>query len=190
MTPNPQSAAAINLMISAIKLPRDGMPIAFKADERERKALAEQLNIPAVERLKATLRVAPWRGDGVKVTGSLTADVVQSCVVTLEPVRQRVEEPVELVFVPERSKLARIVPPQENELFIDPEGADIPDVFSGDRIDLGSALAEIVALGLDPYPRAAGVGYAEVDTDPAPEATVSPFAALGALRKEKPDDHS
>ena len=188
MTQMPTSA--LRLEISSVKLPRDGMPIAFAADEREREALTRQLGVVAVKELSLDLRAFPWRGDGVRVGGRIGADVVQESVVSLEPVAQRIDEPFAMTFVPEGSKLARIVAPEEQELHIDPDGEDPPELFSGDRIDLGAYVVEAVALALDPYPRKAGERFGAVDTDPAPqEKEPSPFAVLAKLSdKPEPDE--
>jgi uncharacterized metal-binding protein YceD (DUF177 family) len=176
---------AISHPIIVSKLPKDGMTVRFLASEPERAALALHLAIPAVERLEAEVVVKSWRGEGVKITGRLTADVVQSDVVTLEPLSQKVDEDIELVFLPEHSRLARMVQPQDGELHLDPDGDDIPETYAGDRIEFGSVLAEALALGLNPYPRAEGASFESFDTDPEPEVgKISPFATL---RKLKPD---
>lgn len=173
-------------MIIASTLPKDGMPIAFEADAQERAALAARLDIPAVDRFEGEILVVPWRGDGVRITGRLSATVTQTSVVTLDPLRQGIEEAVELTFVPEHSRLAGLPDLRDGELLLDPEGEDGPDTFSNDRIDFGEALTEILALGLDPYPREQDLVFGEVDTDPEPDAgAVSPFEAL---RRLKPSD--
>lgn len=173
---------ALRYEISAVKLPRDGMPVRFDADERERSALARQLGIVAVSALNVDLRATPWRRDGVRVEGSIVARVQQESVVSLEPLDRAVDEPFKAVFVPEGSKLARIAAPSEHELHIDPEGDDPPEVFQGDRIDLGPYIVEALVLALDPYPRAEGENFDEVDTDPDPDAGKrSAFGALSAL---------
>lgn len=185
------AGAPLSLEVQVNKLPRAGMPLRFEADETERARLASHLGIPAVEWLQADLLVAPWRGDGVRVSGRLDATVVQSCVVSLAPVTQDMSEEVSLLFVPSHSKLARIARPEDKELLIDPDGEDIPDEFSGDRIDLGASLTELVALGLDPYPRAPGVGFDAVDTDPRPdEKPASPFAKLAGFKPRSPSGGS
>ena len=175
----------LSFFITVSTLPKGGMPIRFEATAEECAAMARTLDIPAVERLQAELSVNGWRGGGVKIRGSLEADVVQTDVVTLDPLHQKVQEEVDLVFVPETSRLAKLPQPQDGELHLDPEGDDIPETFSGDRIDLGAVLTEILALGLDPYPRGQGASFDEFDTDPEPDAgRVSPFATLSRL---KPD---
>ena len=168
--------------ISAVKLPRDGMPVRFEADERQRAALARQLDVVAVVALKVDLRATPWRRDGVQVQGTIVARVQQESVVSLEPLDRTVDEAFKAVFVPEGSKLARIAEPSEHELHIDPEGDDPPEVFHGDRIDIGPYIAEALVLALDPYPRAPGESFGERDTDPDPDAgRRSAFGALSAL---------
>ncbi|KQT52975.1 MULTISPECIES: YceD family protein [unclassified Aureimonas] len=170
--------------ISVSRLPKNGMPIVFEARADEREALARRLDIPAVEALQADVNVEAWRSEGVRIVGTYRAEVVQSCVVTLDPVRQTIEEEVDLIFVPEQSRLARPSSPVDGELHLDPEGEDIPETYSGDRLDFGEVLSELVALALDPYPRASGIDFQDFDTDPEPEAgKVSPFAKLESLKR-------
>lgn len=177
------ASAPLKLQVAVARLPQNGLPVEFAPGDEERAALAEALGILAVESLSADLTVRRWKRDGVEVVGRLKARVVQSCVVTVDPVKELIDEPIEVVFVPDGSKLSRIAPADDGELHLDPEGADIPETFNGDRIDLGAYLTEVVGLALDPYPRAEGVEFSEIDTDPDPEGgRVSPFAALGRLK--------
>jgi hypothetical protein len=176
----------LSFSVTVSTLPKAGMPVRFEATPKECAIVASLLEIPAIERLTADLSVKGWRGGGAKVTGTLTADVVQTDVVTLDPLHQKVQEEVDLVFVPENSRLARLPQPEDGELHLDPEGDDIPETFSGDQIDLGLVLTEILALGLDPYPRGAGTSFDEFDTDPEPDGgRVSPFAALARLKPDR-----
>lgn len=173
-----------NFWISVARLPKNGMPIDFEANAAEREALARRLDIPAVETLKADVSVDAWRSEGVRITGRYHADIVQSCVVTLDPVHQAIEEEIDLIFVPEQSRLARPSSPIDGELHLDPEGEDIPETYSGDRLDFGEVLSELVALAMDPYPRAPGTDFDAFDTDPQPDAgKVSPFAKLESLKR-------
>lgn len=182
--PDPNTEPApLKLEVGVAKLPQNGLPVRFEASEEERLALAEQFGILSVERLTADLTVRRWKRDGVEVEGRYKAAVTQACVVTSEPVAETIDEPVEVIFVPDGSKLSRIAPDHDGELHLDPEGADIPETFTGDRIDLGAYLTELVGLALDPYPRIEGAEFAEIDTDPDPDGgKVSPFAALGRLK--------
>ena len=63
----------------------------------------------SVERLRAELLVAPWKRNGVKVSGEVEADITQACVVTLEPIEAHDQRRgVEGLFLPEDSKLGRL----------------------------------------------------------------------------------
>jgi hypothetical protein len=96
----------------------------------------------------------------VKVVGSVRAVVEQPCVVTLDPVRQTIEEPVHALFVPEGSKLARFDQGGDGEVIVDPDGPDLPETFAGDTIDVGAAAAEFAAMAIDHYPRKDGTVFA------------------------------
>ena len=137
-------------------------------------ALALRFGIPAVHALSAELRLARAAGGAVAAEGALAAEVTQDCVATLEPVRQSVRAPVRLRFLPEGAAFSD-----------DPDGPDEIEL-AGDFLDLGEAVAEQLALALDPYPRAADAP--EPPQAPAPAAgeapRPSPFAALAGLKRK------
>ncbi len=81
--------------------------VHVEADTSELKALAETWNVVSVDDLSADLQIARWKRDGVRIKGRVQAKIVQSCVVTLEPVESAIDESFEQIFVPEGSKLAR-----------------------------------------------------------------------------------
>jgi hypothetical protein len=91
----------------------------------------------------------------------------QACVVTLDPVLQRIDEPVAWRLLP-----AGMEPS---------DGDDDPDDIETEAsvADLGEALAQQLSLALDPYPRAPG---AEVPEAYRPDGASGPFAALARLR--------
>lgn len=148
----------------------DGRREVLEADAAERAALARRFGIPAVESLRAELRLRLEADGAVRAEGRLAADVVQNCVVTLEPVAQRVEEAVALRLLP-----AGVEPRDE------PDEPD--DITSEDGVaDLGEAVAEQLALALDPYPRAPGAALPAEAND----AAEHPLAALAKLRPAAP----
>lgn len=186
MTAENSAHEPIRCVVKVAKLPRDGLHIEFVADETQRCALAERLEIVSVRRLSARLVARPWRAEGIEIEGRLKAEVEQASVVTLAPIKQAIDEPFHMTFVPEDSLMARIVRPDETELQIDPEAEDPPETFFGGVIDIGPYLSEAVTLTLDPYPREAGTAFTSVDTDPEPpEAEPSPFAVLADLKARR-----
>lgn len=155
--------------------------VKLEADKRERAALARLWNVTAVHALSAELEVQRWKRDGVRVGGTVKAEVEQPCVVTLEPVVQTIAEPVSALFVPEGSRLARMTPDSDGEVLVEADGPDLPEPFTGDSIDLGAVAAEFVAMAIDRYPRMPGAIFDGVDESGAekePEPARSPFAAL------------
>ncbi|MCO6392692.1 DUF177 domain-containing protein [Aliihoeflea aestuarii] len=148
----------ISFPVNVLRLPASGMPVKFEADDEQRLALAKTHDLVEVKSLGVDLSVANWKRDGVKVTGTVRAAIVQSCVVSLEPVDAVVDADIHALFVPEGSRLARPDVLEGGEMLLDAEGEDGPEPFSGDTIDVGALAEEFFALGIDPYPRKAGAG--------------------------------
>lgn len=155
----------------------------ISASEAERAALAERFGLQALETLSADLTIRRIRDDMFHVSGRLSAAVVQQCVVTLEPVQAQLDEPVAMTFV--KSKVAEA----DREALEDEE----PEPMDGNLIDLGEAVAQQLAVSLNPYPRAPG---ASLDTvlpnrpdrgGASGEGRPNPFTALETLRKAKPE---
>lgn len=160
----------ISFEVSVARLPKKGVPVVIEANDGQRAALAEAHGLVAVDRLHAELTVSGWKRNGVRVEGRVEADIVQSCVVTLEPVASRIDEQVSSVFLPEDSKLGRESFGVGGEILIDVDGPDSPETFSGDRIDVGALAEEFFGLGIDPYPRKRGAALSsETPYDPPSE---------------------
>ncbi|MDP3897093.1 MAG: DUF177 domain-containing protein [Mesorhizobium sp.] len=160
--------------VSVRRLPQRGFPVLIEANERQRAQLAEAHMLLSVERFRADLLIRAWNRDGVQVTGTVTASIVQACIVTLEPIPAEIAESIDAVFVPESSPLAK---PDiaEGELFLSADGPDGPETFDGETIDAGALAEEFFALAIDPYPRKQGAAVAApIETDPE----ASPFAKL------------
>ncbi len=114
-----------------------------------------------------------------RLKGTLTARVMRECVVTLEPVPEKVAEAVDVAFWPFSSLPATA----EQEM----EVSSVPEVeaIEHGQIDAGRVLFEILSASLDPYPRKPGVRFEWEDkaSEEAPIAT-GPFAALKKLKNE------
>jgi uncharacterized metal-binding protein YceD (DUF177 family) len=137
--------------------------------------LARLVGAVSVEALGFKGRLRPLDA-GWDLQAKLTAHVVQRCVVSLDPVTERVEQTVRRRFLPEAT-------PVETEIEISPEHDDEIEPL-GRRIDLGLVATEALALALPDYPRRPGaqlIGVTEDDI-PGEESEGRPFAALAALR--------
>jgi uncharacterized metal-binding protein YceD (DUF177 family) len=151
-------------------LPRDGRTIAIEADEAERAALARRFDLLALDELKARFTLTEGRGDTVVVAGTLTASVVQRCVVTLDPVAATVEDEIEAVF-------AHAAGRDEAEVEVDPLAAEAEPLVDG-RIDLGELAAQHLSLALDPYPRSPDAPEPAAEPPVSEAETRRPFAVL------------
>ena len=154
---------------------RDGDRIELSADEDERGEIAQRLGLLSLDRLEA--HVALTRdGEKVFASGRLRASLKQPCVATGEPVPGHVDEPFELSFVPAPTGGK---PDEEVEL----GAGDLDTIFfDNGGIELGAALADTLALALDPYPRSAGADAALKEAGVMSEEEASPFAVLAALK--------
>lgn len=149
--------------------------LAIEADAAERSALAKRFGLPGIASLEASADLVR-KGVEIVATGRLAASVTQSCVASGEPVEARVDEPFELVFRPgpEQGR-----PDEEVEL----SEAELDVVFyEGASIDLGEAVAESLALSLDPYPRSPDADAALKAAGVKSEEEAGPFSALAALK--------
>lgn len=166
-------------MISVAKIGEAGLAQTVVAKPQEFEAIASYLDLAALKALSGEFALTRWRGKGVRLTGKLVADVVQTCVVTLEPIDAHIEAEFERRFLPP-DKLER-EPEEDGEIVVDPTAEDPPEPLTHE-LDLGEILIEELALNLDPYPRKAGVEFHESQDAPRD----NPFAVLAKLKPKKP----
>jgi uncharacterized metal-binding protein YceD (DUF177 family) len=162
--------------------------VFLSAEPDERKVLAGRWGVEKVNSLTAELALTRWKRDGVRVKGRVQAEIEQLCVVSLEPVMDRIDEPIDALFVPEGSKLARMVTDDSGELVVDAEEPDMPETFAGDTIDVGAVCEEFVVLAIDPYPRKEGARLEPTEDSPGDGDTApSPFAGLEGWNRGEGD---
>lgn len=149
--------------------------LAIEADEAERAALARRFGLKAIGRLTAAASIVLRAGTPF-AEGEVQADVVQSCVVTDDPIPATVAEPFQIRFVAEAA-----VPAEGEEIELSAEECDTV-FYSGGVIDLGEAAAETMALALDPFPRGPNADAALRDAGVIGEGEAGPFGALKALK--------
>ena len=162
---------------------------ALEATAAERAALAARFDLIDLEALAVDMTVEWLRGRAfLRVAGRIRATVVQRCVVTLQPVRGRIDEPFDILFEAEDRSGKDVVVEFED---VEP----LPD----EALDIGEVAAEELALMLDPYPRApdaaleqAGFGPREKAVggestagEPDPTGSNRPFEVLAALKRNK-----
>jgi len=150
-------------------------PVGIEASADERRALARRFALVAIKSLKATVRFER-DGEAVRAQGRLSAAIVQSCAISGEDLPVSIEEALVLRFVPERH-------PEDEEIELDAQDLDeIP--FEGDEFDLGEAVAQSLALAIDPYAIGPEADRVRKEAGLGDEAASGPFAALAALKKD------
>jgi uncharacterized metal-binding protein YceD (DUF177 family) len=155
---------------------RDGERLDLAADETERRSIAKRLGLNALGRLEAHVTLSRT-ALLVRAAGRIAAALEQSCAVTGDPVATHVDEPFTLHFMPV-GEVARA----EDEIELRERDCDIV-FYDGGAIDLGGAIADTLALTLDPYPRSASADAALREAGVLTQEQASPFAALARLKK-------
>jgi hypothetical protein len=162
------------------------------ADKDVRANVAKIAGLRDLPRFAASFDVTRHGAGGLHVVGRISATVGQSCVVTLEPVANEVEEEIDLLFVPPRPverKAAAAAAAAALQAKPEKRGSERarnePEPLLGGMVDLGALATEFLILGLDPYPRSPGAVF-----EPPQEVTPDdgPFAALARLTKGR-DGH-
>ncbi|MGG5820891.1 YceD family protein [Falsiroseomonas sp. HW251] len=158
-----------------VRLSAEPREVTLEATPAECAALARRFGILGVASVSAGLRIVPEPGGSWRARGRLLARVEQACVVTLEPVSQAVDAPLDLRILEEGAEPADDDPDSPDEI-----------ESQGGQVELGEAVAEQLSLALDPYPRAEGAELPPMDPAEEPEtpaAQPNPFAALAKLRQ-------
>ena len=174
--PDPWSAP-----VTVAQIPEAGLHRDIEADAAEREAMAEAAGLREILSAHAALDVTPKSGGRVHVGGHVRARIGQTCIVTLDPIENEIDEPIDLIFAPleQIPELADLVDEAVES------GAEIPDppepIVNG-VIDLGRLATDALFLGIDPYPRRPDAVFEApvVAADPRDH----PFAALKALQLE------
>jgi uncharacterized metal-binding protein YceD (DUF177 family) len=170
---NPEFARVVDL-----RQLRDAGDFAFDVapSEHEAAALARLMGARAVRKMRFRGRLTAVAG-GWRLDARLGATVVQTCVVSLDPVTTRIDQAVRRTWLPEAAP--------RMEVIVDPEEEDEIEPL-GERIDLGLVAIEALALALPAYPRKSGAslaaGAAPAAAAAADDDEPRPFAALAALR--------
>ena len=161
-------------------------PVRLAPGPEARAALAAELGAVSVRKLRFEGILKPRGKAGWRLEATLGATVVQSCIVTLDPVTTRIDVDVVRNFVPE-DQFEEPEPGSEVEV---PE-ADTTEPL-GDEIDLQAVMTEALSLAMPTYPRKPGVDlgaaqFTEEGVTPLQDEDTKPFAGLAALREKMQD---
>ncbi len=148
--------------------------VSLRPASEARTALARRFELLGVDRFEADLTVRRRRGNGwIELAGVVSATVIQSCVVTTDPVPAMLT--VEVLELFDDSGEVR---PEEIDLDFT---SDTPEPVDGEFLEVGEIAAQAFGLALDPYPRTPGAEAAITAVGEACEPASSPFGKLAAL---------
>lgn len=150
-------------------------PVELVASAEECAALAARFGLVAVARLEASVTLAA-DGDVVTAAGRLRAAWTQSCAVSGEDLPQTADEPLALRFVPTRA-------PSASEAEIELSEAELDEIeYTGTSFDLGEAVAQSLALAIDPFACGPEAEAARQAAGIQSEGAAGAFGALAGLK--------
>jgi hypothetical protein len=165
--------------IAVAQIPDTGLHRDIEADAAALQAMAELAGLREILFARASLDVTPKGGGRFHVAGRVQARVGQTCVVTLDPIENDIDEPIDLIFAPPEQipQLADLI---DDAAESDTEIPDPPEPIENGAINLGRLATDALFLGLDPYPRRPDAVFDPPVVAADPED--HPFAALRALQ--------
>lgn len=117
----------------------------IEASAGERAALALRFGVIAIDRLIATVTLSEHTR-AILAEGNLEVDLTQACAVSGEDLPQHIAEPLAMRFVAAGGN------PASEEIDLEIDSSEIDEIeYEGDSFDLGEAVAQTLALAIDPY---------------------------------------
>jgi hypothetical protein len=165
--------------VTVAQIPDGGLHREIEADQAAREAMAETAGLREILSARAWFDLTLQRGGRVHVTGRVLARLGQTCVVTLDPIENEIDEPVDLIFAPSE-QLPDFIRQADEAPDGGAETEDPPEPIENGIIDLGRLATDVLYLAIDPYPRKAGAVFEPQVAAPDPED--HPFAALKTFR--------
>lgn len=164
------------------EIPRAGVTQHRQASPELREELAADLDIPACNSLVADYRIQNAGKGRFELTGRVKAALMRTCIVTLEPVPEDIDEPLDCTFLPPEQ-----IPNNQAE---EEEALAVEEIeaIRHDRLEVGRVIYEVVAASMDPYPRTANAELEDATEGQAEDqSSEHPFAALSRLKNPKRD---
>ncbi len=167
--------------ITVDELPNHGKKIDLSPTADELAEIAKRLDLVSVDVFTGSISIRPNMGREISVEGKITANFVQNCVISGEPVAQTMTFDLIRRFGEDASEFDDL--DDDDDIIGDPmdEG---PDPIKDGVLDVGEAAVEELALQIPAYPRAPGAEFNDiVDDIKDDELKPNPFAKLAALKK-------
>jgi uncharacterized metal-binding protein YceD (DUF177 family) len=174
----------VTLMADIPALAKSGQTLHFAAKPKERKVLSARIEVPELLKFEADFTASRQTPGIYLVKGKVQAEMVQTCVRTLEPVKTSINQAFSLTFMAEKDYSDYLQQAEEREI------ADI-EVLCGEEVNLGEIAVQYLSLFVDRFPAAEGAPEEkDLGHKPGFESgdshieAASPFAILKKLDKK------
>lgn len=164
-------APEFSRLVGLARIGREPLRVEIDASAEECARLARRFGLVTLDRLAAVVTLSRETGGRVRLDASFEAEFAQDCVVTLDPVADRIASSFSLVYGPAEDGSA--------ELDIDADGP-VFEPLDGDAIDIAEAVAQELSLALPEFPR---LPDAEIEPLADGEPEDGPFAGLAKLNR-------
>ncbi len=184
--------AGIELEIDLEDIHKEGRKVTYALDDTQNKEICKQLDLIDISLSKCELFLTPKSQDKVNLTGNIQAEITQQCSVTLEPLKSKINEDIQVEFWPEHLMSDEKPDNFLGEIEISDLDKEEPEKIQDGKINLGQYIFEVISTSIDPYPRKTGVELNWQDKEPGLNGDMTradnPFAALEVLKKRQTDN--
>src|SRR5271154_5529672 len=153
-----KSADPWRVPVVVAQIPDIGLHRAFQANDAVRMAMADIAGVREIISASALFDLKLKSGGRVHVTGEVHARIGQTCVVTLDPIEDEIDEMIDLMFAPSE-QIPSLSALTEGAAASDEEIPDPPEPIVNGVIDLGRLATDVLFLAIDPYPRRPGAVF-------------------------------
>jgi len=172
-----QVETGFRLLLAVEDIPLVGLDIEPVVADEIIPSLCERFLVDDLKNVVIKAHASRFDKAGFFLRGFMRADVLQACVVSLEPVWSYVEADFEVEFQPEADVAALDIDPEDFE-------TEVPEPIGAEGADIGDVIGQIFALEIPLYPK-----HPDAEVDPKfasemAENQASPFAVLRNLEKK------
>ena len=150
------------------------LTVRIDADDATCQILAERFGWLKIDAIHGEITLSRLAGQACYMKGKAEADITQSCVVTDNPVRQK-------LIIPIDERFAIMDTPKEEEL-IDPMSVQT-EPMNGRNILVGETIAQLLALEAPEWPRVDDISPVEIKDNDFDAS--GPFGKLAELKKTR-----
>lgn len=177
----------LSRLVVVDELPNHGQTIRLSASDTELAAVANRLGVVSISKLEGTIAIRPEIGREISLEGNITADFIQTCVVSGDAINQTLSFPLTRRYSTDASEFDELQ--GDDDVLTNPHD-DGPDPIEDGVIDAGEAVVEEFALQIPPYPKASGAEFTDIITEDNEKSEEdNPFAKLAALKNDLKTDN-